>query len=209
MQKKMTIDEAAKHFGVSKEAIHNRIRRGTLKAVIENDNKFVLIDPNAKKRSSNSAKSSSTLAAAGFNSFLQEQNKELQQKIEKLEAETRRLREEKEHLLIEERKRIEQIYKEKDEQLKNILNAISSKFLLEAKPLEEEHFEAEIEESPKPAIISLKKFLKQAKLSEKKREKIFKKIKKRAKKEKRFTIEGSKIYLDLNTYSYDDLLHTT
>ena len=209
MQKKMTIEEAARHFGISKEAIHNRIRRGTLKALVENDVKYVLVDPDAKQRSTQTHKTAAG-SGAGFTNYLQEQNRELQQKIEKLEAETRRLREEKEQLLIEERRRIEQIYKEKDEQLKNILNAISSKFLLEAKPMrEEEHFEAEIEETPEPTIISLKKFLKKANLSEKKREKIFKKIKKRAKKEKRFLLQGSKIYLDLDRYDYHDILRTS
>ena len=201
----MTIEEAARHYGVSKEAIHNRIRRGTLKAIIENDVKYVLIDPNAKKRTASTAKSTS-VAVDGFNTFLKEQNKELQQKIEKLEAETRRLREEKEQLLIEERERIEQIYKEKDEQLKNILATISSKFLLEAKPLqEEEHLEAEIEEPCEPTIISLKKYLKKSDLSEKKRKKIYAKVKKIAKKDKRFFVEGSKIYLDITSFDYSDL----
>ncbi len=206
----MTIEEAAKYFDVSKEAIHNRIRRGTLKAIIEKDTKYVLVDPNTKKRASQTTKStSSSTPDAVFNTFLQEQNRELQLKIEKLEAETRRLREEKERLLVEERRRIEQIYKEKDEQLKNILNAIGSKFLLEAKPLEDqEHFEAEIEETHEPALISLKKFLKKSDLSEKKRKKIYNKVKKRAKKEKRFIIDGSKIYLDLSAFNYEDLLPT-
>ncbi len=207
MQKKMTIEEAAKHYGISKEAIHNRIRRGTLKAVIENNIKYVYIDPNTKERASRTNKTFSATATTGFNSFLQEQNRELQQKIEKLETETRRLREEKEQLLIEERKRIELIYKEKDEQLKNILNAISSKFLLEAKPLEEEeHFEAEIEEKKEPTIVSLTKFLKKHGLTEKKRKKIYNKVKKRAKKEERFIAKGSKIYLDLTSFDYQDLL---
>ena len=203
----MTIEEAARHFGVSKEAIHNRIRRGTLKALIENDIKYVLVNSDAKQRSTQTHKTApGSAAVAGFTNYLQEQNRELQQKIEKLEAETRRLREEKEQLLIEERRRIEQIYKEKDEQLKNILNAISSKFLLEAKPMtQEEHLEAEIEEKPEPTIISLKKYLKKSGINEKKRKKIYTKVKKIAKKDKRFFIEDSKIYLDIASFDYSDV----
>ncbi|SFV60042.1 hypothetical protein MNB_SM-7-696 [hydrothermal vent metagenome] len=200
----MTIEEAAKYFGVSKEAIHNRIRRGTLEVVVQNGIKNVLIDPNMPKKSTTSNKNSQTTEE--FNNFLKEQNRELQQKIEKLEAETRRLREEKEQMLIEERRRIEQIYKEKDEQLKNILNAISSKFLLEAKPLDEEHFEVEIEEPKRVSPISLKKFIKQANLNKKREKKILKKIKKIAKKEERFMIKDSKIYLDPSSFDYSDLL---
>ncbi len=208
MTKKMTVEEAAKHFGVSKEAIHNRVRRGTLKSSIENGIKYVFIDTAAKK-STSKPKATSSPYEERFNSYLEQQNKELLQKIEKLEQETRRLREEKERMLIEERKRIEQIYKEKDEQLKNILNAISSKFLLEAKPLHsEEHFEAEIEEEtqePFGSVISLKKYLKSLDISDKKREKIFKRVKKIAKKDARFLIEDKKIYLDVRSFSYNDL----
>ena len=201
----MTIEEAAKHFGVSKEAIHNRIRRGTLEIAMENGIKHVFIDSNVKKKTGSVHKNSRT-DVEEFNIFLQKQNSELQQKIERLEAETRRLREEKERLLIEERRRIEQIYKEKDEQLKSILNAIGSKFLLQAKPLrEEEHFEAEIEEPSRETLVSLKKFLKKSGIGNKKRKKIYNRVKKLAEKEERFFIEGSKIYLDTASFEYSDL----
>jgi predicted DNA-binding protein YlxM (UPF0122 family) len=33
--KKMTIADAAEYFNVSKEAIHNRIRRGSLDCIVE------------------------------------------------------------------------------------------------------------------------------------------------------------------------------
>ena len=208
MGKKMTIEEAANHFGISKEAIHNRIRRGTLQVVLEGDVKYVLIDPTFTKPKIKQQRSVDLYADKLYN-VLEEQNKELRQKVEQLQNETRRLREEKEQLLIEERERIEQIYKEKDEQLKNILSTISSQFLLEAKPLDvvedEEHFEAEIEERKPPKPVSLKKHLKNLKIGSKKREKILKKVKKVAKKEDRFTVEKKKIYIDLTLYDYSDL----
>ena len=40
---KLTILDAAEKLGISKEAIHNRIRRGSLKSVVENGVKFVFI----------------------------------------------------------------------------------------------------------------------------------------------------------------------
>ncbi len=200
--KKLTIEEAAKHFGISKEAIHNRIRRGTLQAVVENNVKYILLDPTAKKRQPTSK--NNDRYAERLYSVLEEQNKELRQKIERLENETKTLREEKERLLIEERVRIEQIYKEKDEQLKKILATISSRFLPQNTPIEEEHLEAEIEEQrPKP--VSLKKHLKTLGLSEKKREKILKKAAKFAKKEERFIVKRKKVYIDLDLYDYSDV----
>jgi hypothetical protein len=201
MAKKMSIDDASKLLNVSKEAIHNRIRRGSLKYVVENGIKYVYIDENIKTKKQ---PQKNNPYEEKLNNYLIEQNKELQQKIDKLESLTNKLREEKEQLLIEERKRIEQIYKEKDEQLKNILNAISSKFLLEAKPLDEdEHFEVEIEEKEK--IISLKKYLKSLNISDKKRTKLLKKISKIAKKDKRFECLDKKIYLNLSKYDYSDI----
>ncbi|NPA65639.1 MAG: DNA-binding protein [Epsilonproteobacteria bacterium] len=211
--KKMTVEEAANYFNISKEAIHNRIRRGTLQSSVENGIKYVLISSMQSPKTPKVKKSTSAVDDR-FHSYLQEQNKELQQKIEKLEDETRKLRAEKEQLLIEERIRIEQIYKEKDIQLNNILNAISSKFLLEAKPLEpEEHtYDVEIaqeeiieEQAPKQDLISLNKYLKKQKISKQKREKIIKKIKKSKKTDERFFIKKEKIYIDIATYDYDDL----
>ncbi len=206
--KKMTIEEAANYFNISKEAIHNRIRRGTLKSIIENDIKYVFVHSSIPK---NQKIKKTTTINDNFHLYLQEQNKELQQKIEKLENETRTLREEKEQLLVEERRRIEQIYKEKDIQLNNILNAISSKFLLEAKPIENENtYDVEIatevlpEETPHK-IISLQKYLKKQKVPKQKREKIIKKIKKSKKKEKRFTFKKDKILIDIAMYDYKDL----
>ncbi len=203
--KKMAIDEAAKFFGVSKEAIHNRIRRGSLEVVIENGKKFVLVDTKNKTKKT-SLKTVSAIERQ-YNEFLHQEIQELKEKVSKLEGETKTLREEKEKLLVEERKRIEQIYKEKDEQLKSILNSISSKFMLALQGKDkDEHIDVEIEE--KKEIITLKKFLLKNKVSEKKYKKIKKHILKNLKKDKRFTIDGKKIYLDLKTYSYEDILDT-
>ena len=41
--KKLTIADAADHFGVSKEAIHNRVRRGSLNCIVEEGVKYVVI----------------------------------------------------------------------------------------------------------------------------------------------------------------------
>jgi len=209
--KKMTVEEAAQYFNISKEAIHNRIRRGTLESTVEDGIKYVFIPPSKITQAQKVKKN--VAVDDRFHFYLQEQNKELQQKIEKLENETRKLREEKEKLLVQERIRIEQIYKEKDIQLNNILNAISSKFLLEAKPIEPEHtYDVEIAQEEeetlqeiKPKIISLNKYLKKQKISQQKREKIIKKIKKSKKTDERFLIKKEKVYIDIASYSYDDL----
>ena len=124
---KMSIADAAEHFGVSREAIHNRIRRGSLESVVEEGVKLVLVEANKTNRVTNRSVANKTQPTdARYFKLLEEQNAKLQERVEKLESETRSLRDQKEQMLIEERLKIEQIYKDKDEQLKNILTSISS-----------------------------------------------------------------------------------
>jgi len=206
---KMSVSDAAAHFGVSKEAIHNRIRRGSLEVVVENGIKMVTISTKAtpaKNKVRVSARSS--VHDDRYYKLLEEQNAKLQSRVEVLEGETRTLRDQKELMLIEERKKIENIYKEKDEQLKNILSTLSSQFMLSApKSIQEETLEVEIEDNDDvDSLISLKKYLKTTSFSEKKREKIKAKFKKRAKKDERIITIGSKCYLNPTKYDYSDLV---
>ena len=116
-------------------------------------------------------------------------------------------------MLIQERVKIEEIYKQKDEQLKGILSALSSKFMLNA-PIDEvqeiNHVEADIEIDDEPTkqseLVSLKKYLKDGGFSDKKVQKIKDRFKKRAKKDNRIIILGKKYYIDLIKYDYSDLL---
>ncbi len=207
---KMSINEAAQHFGISKEAIHNRIRRGSLKSIVQEGVKFVLVDENAPKRTlQRNTIAKATLNDERYYKLLEEQNAKLQSRVAFLETETRDLRDQKEQMLIEERIKIEKIYQEKDEQLKSILSSISSQFMLGTSvQKEDEHFEAEIEEvqvvQAKPKLVSLKKYLKKLNLSAKKQAKIEKKFQKREN-EERIIVKKSKYYLDRDNYSYDDL----
>jgi len=207
--KKMSVAEAAEHFGVSREAIHNRVRRGSLEVVVEDGVKLIVVDTNAKKATRRVASKTATLSSDRYYKLLEEQNTKLQSRVEKLEDETRTLRDQKELMLIQEREKIEQIYKEKDEQLKNILSSISSQFMLNAPKKEEvEALEAEIDEIPVVLSepISLNKYLKSTNYSKKKIEKIKKRFKKVAKKDERIIMIGKKIYIDLDKYEYGDLL---
>ncbi|MDA3908555.1 MAG: DNA-binding protein [Sulfurimonas sp.] len=215
---KMSIADAALKLGVSKEAIHNRIRRGSLESVMEEGVKYVLLPQGSTAPNKQTTKRANTKVTSQTDSryykLLEEQNEKLQLKVEKLENETKTLREQKEEMLVCERIRIEQIYKDKDEQLKNILNAISSKFLLNTPDDEfiiesEELVEAEIEseEISPNELVSLKKYLKDENYSEKKSKKIKDRFKKVAKKDTRIIVVGKKYYINLTKFDYSDLLH--
>jgi len=212
---KLSIFDAAELLGVSREAIHNRIRRGSIQSVVENGIKFVLIDDMQKSQTVSrkiDAKSSFSHTNDRYYKFLEDQNLKLQQKVETLESETRTLRDQKEKMLIEERIKIEQIYKEKDEQLKNIINAISSKFMLNASQSKDEHFEAEIEErieeepQEERRLVSLNKYLKSREFSKKKISKIKDRFQKYSKNDSRIVTIGKKLYIDLQKYDYSDLM---
>ncbi len=215
--KKITVAEAAEYFGVSKEAIHNRIRRGSLEVVVENGVKMVLLSPNQKaptpkRRATKTASTSQN--DERYYRLLAEQNEKLQERVTLLESETRTLRDQKERMLIEERKKIEQIYKEKDEQLKNVLNTLSKQFMLTTAPKsEDEVLEVEINETNEAEakehiddVISLKKYLKKQDFSQKKIEKIREKFKKRSKKDERIIMVGKKCYINPSKYSYEDII---
>ena len=200
----MTIAEASDYFGISKEAIYNRIRRGSLQSVVENGVKMVVLENPEPSQTTTVEKTPPH--SERYYKYLEEQNAKLELRIDTLEEETRRLRDQKERMLIEEREKIERIYKEKDEQLKNIFTTIASQFMLNTPEeiVEVEAQPAMIEESE---IISLKKYLKRQNFSQKQRAKIIKRFEKRAKKnDERILIIGSKYYLDILKYDYSDLV---
>jgi hypothetical protein len=212
---KLSVSDAAEKLGVSREAIHNRIRRGSLQSVVESGIKLVIIENEDKTQTyqrKTDSKKLSTHADMRYYKFLEDQNVKLQQRVETLESETRTLRDQKEKMLIEERIKIEQIYKEKDEQLKNIINAISSKFMLNASQSRDEHFEAEIEEKSQEEpqeerrLISLGKYLKSRDFSKKKILKIKERFKELSKDDSRIITIGKKLYIDLQKYDYSDLM---
>ncbi|MDX9813702.1 MAG: DNA-binding protein [Sulfurimonadaceae bacterium] len=188
--KKLTIQEAADELGVSKEAIHNRIRRGSLKVTMQNGTKYVSLEQKEQKLQDEGDR---------YYKFLESQNQKLQDKLERFESEIRELRDQKERLLVEEKLKIEQVYRQKDEHLKSIVEAISSKLILPP----QDHIEVEPLEL-QTKLISLKKYLKSYNLSSRKTDKILKKF--TSINDVRVVKLGKKIYIDPQKYDYSDLL---
>ncbi len=210
---KMTVAQAAEHFKVSKEAIHNRIRRGSLNSVVENGVKYVAV----AEVKTTPAKH----ADQRYYDYIEEENSRLRDRVNKLENETTSLRDKREASLIAEREKIEQIYKERDEQLRTVLHVVASKFLTaqnmnqvidDAVNNNETSEDAEvISEAPivvqdESDAISLKKFLKLKDYNKKKSKKIKARFEKHAQKDKRIKIIKEKIYLYPNSFDYSDLL---
>jgi len=220
----LSVNDAAEYFGISKEAIHNRIRRGSLEVVLKEGVKMVIVDEktapkNSPKTAQRAPRAKAPIHDERYYRLLEEQNAKLQARVETLESETRSLRDQKEQMLIAEREKIEAIYKEKDEQLKSVLSTLSQQFMLtlpneniETLEALDAQIESENEPSEKPQepknskVISLKKYLKSLKLSDKKAKKIKERFEKKAQKDRRIITLGEKIYLDTLRYDYSDLI---
>lgn len=134
MEKKLTVIQMAQHLGVSKEAIYNRIRRGSLQSVVENGKKYVLLTDKQK----NYAKQNRTSFAHNneYTQHLKQELEELKAKNQKLENDKERLQQEKDELLESTRIKIEAIYKSRDEYIQSILSLLNVPSLSE-KPHEE------------------------------------------------------------------------
>ncbi|RUM65300.1 MAG: DNA-binding protein [Sulfurimonas sp.] len=197
---KMTVAEAAARFNVSKEAIHNRIRRGSIDCIIENGVKYVVTgDEDASKSKQDSR----------YYAYIEEENTRLKQRIDTLEHETTKLRDQRERMLIEERQKIETIYKERDEQLKSVLQVVATKFLSHMNDVEhviDDAVTAEVLEEAPLEPVALKDFLKLKHYKSKKKEKLKKRFKKAAKDDSRIIVKKGKLYLDPQKYDYSDLL---
>lgn len=158
-----------------------------------------------------------------YSKLLQEQNNKLQERIIELESEIRSLRDQKELMLVQERKRVEQIYKEKDAQLQQLFTTVASQFALankhqEPKPSmiieEPQKITKGIEVKKNPISVKnlqtvkkfIKNFAKEQKCSLEKIERIKKRFKKYAKEDRRIIEVDGRHYVDTKKYEYSDLL---
>jgi valyl-tRNA synthetase len=206
--KKMTIADAAEYFNVSKEAIHNRIRRGSLDCIVDNGVKYVAVE------SAKSNASANVVSDTRYTHYIEQENERLREKVDVLEKETNRLRDQREQMLIDERVKVEQIYKERDAQLRSVLHVVATKFLShasvddvmeEAKTVEAinvDVVDTEIEE-----WVSLKSFLKLKRYNDKEKKKIKSRFEAVMGDDVRLSLRNGKVFLNPSEYDYSDLLH--
>lgn len=177
---KVPVSEAAEILGVTKEAVYNRIRRGTLKTFEKDGVKYVVLDgyePQAASKSapktSKSAKSSEPKKSAktgefDVNEFLLSQISELKEQNQNLQADKERLFREKEQILLNNKTEIAQIYRERDEKLRGFLSMLERPLLARQNgeyvaPIDVEFVESKPENESK--WMSLAEFLKSQNLS--------------------------------------------
>ncbi|AQW80678.1 transcriptional regulator [Campylobacter pinnipediorum] len=197
---KMLVSEAADFLNITKEAVYNRIRRGSLQSIEENGHKFVLfdidndLDLNKKedKKTTKTTKNTKKQNAkdSNFVEFLLNELAELKEKNNLLQQDKEELFRQKEQMLIDGKKELISIYKDRDEKLMQFLNAMQ-KPLLEHKQTnddisvdKETVIDAQVDEINDQKYISLDDYLDQLNLSSVKIKKIEKKIIKQINKSK-------------------------
>lgn len=206
--KKMTIADAAEYFKVSKEAIHNRIRRGSLDCIVDNGVKYVAVE---------SAKSNTAVSPVSDNrytQYIEQENERLREKVDTLEKETSRLRDQREQMLIDERVKVEQIYKERDAQLRSVLHVVATKFLSHAsvdavmqEGMGSDAINADVVDTEIEEWISLKSFLKLKRIRDKEKKKIKSRFESAVEEsDERLSVRDAKIFLNPSRYDYSDLL---
>lgn len=215
MDKKLTVMEMSKYLGVSKEAIYNRIRRGTLVSVLENGKKYiVLTDALAREGRLPKRSAIASNLDSDYVDLLKTQLEELKLKNQKLEEDKDRLVRDKERLLIESKEKIEQIYKERDEQLRMILT-LSHVPSLENQPTNKNEemaqiIEEEDEESQEQDIVEmmcesfedwtdLRRYLDEKNYSDTEQKIINKRIKKRLGKDENLKSAQGEVYIKKGT----------
>ncbi|MBL0687716.1 MAG: integrase [Sulfurospirillum sp.] len=204
MDKKLTVADMAKYLSISKEAIYNRLRRNTLESVTQDGKKYVLLTPNVEKEAKLPKKRGAANSVNNeYVSLLKNQVEELKEKNEKLESVRDRLYYEKENILIESQNKIEKIYKERDEQLKNILvltNMPTLEHKYQEKPIEvAENIKEDIVEQICKTFIEwelLKDRLQKIGFADIHRKKITKKIEQKIGENQHVKISNDKIYID-------------
>ena len=119
------------------------------------------------------------------------------------------MRDQREQMLIDERIKVEQIYKERDAQLRSVLHVVATKFLSHANEdaVMQEAINADIVDTEIEEWISLKSFLKLKRIKDKEKKKIKNRFDSAVEEDdERLSVRDGKIFLNPSRYDYSDLL---
>ena len=218
---RLTIDEYSKKFKMSKEMINSKLRSKKLNYIIEDGKTYIItkqpeensIDTNPKKKLSqepNKAVAKPQTTVATVLALYQRENQQLKNKIIQLEDKIDKLIDDKEQMLRSEMQKIEQVYSVKDEQLKNILELVNKKLMMESRTPQIHEIETietkEDKKDKKPKLEELRSYLKTLKLKSYQRKIIRKRFLAAHDNDVRIIQQNGKLYLDFSKYDYSDLL---
>jgi len=203
---KMTIEEYADEFNLLIETVNAKLKEKQLNYTIEDGTIYIDV---AQKPSTQLVKPKTTVATVI--ALYQKENRQLKEKIAQLEAKIDKLIDDKEQMLRAERDKIEQLYATKDEQIKNILELINTKMMLQTQAQqtihEVESLPNETQDKPEEKLVELKEYLKTLDLKSSQRKQIKKRFLAVYDNDIRVIQQNGKLYLDFSKYDYSDLLN--
>lgn len=227
---RLTIEEYSKRFKMSKEMIHSRLKAKKLNYIVEDGTTYIIIQnensesEEIRKNQQLTTKTQTVqqnvviqprTTVAIVLALYQRENAQLKEKINFLEEKIDKLIDDKEQMLRAERDKIEELYSAKDTQLKNILELINTKLMLEQKYQtihEVETLKEDISPVKSPeketfsGLIELKEYLASLDLKSHQRKIIKKRFYAVHDNDIRIIQQNGKLYLDFSKYDYSDLL---
>jgi len=222
---RLTLDEYSKHFKMSKEMINSKLRSKKLNYIIEDGVTYIIATKNSATQeqivkitekqveSEPPVLTKQKTTVATVLALYQRENRHLKEKITQLEEKIDKLIDDKEQMLRDERDKIEEIYSSKDKQLKNILELINTKLMMEKEPQTIHEIEtyptAEVKEvlnTKKSEVVELRDYLQSLDLKSNQRKKIKKRFLSVYDSDIRIIQQNGKLYLDFSKYDYSDLL---
>jgi hypothetical protein len=221
---RFSIDEYAKTFKMSKEMIQNKLRTKRLNYIIESGVTYIIVprsslDEDKRREIQESSKQPVLVSVPAATppktsvgmviSLYQKENHHLKLKIKELESKIDRLVNDKEDMLIAERTRIEEVYTAKDEQLKSILEVLSTKLMLSNanNTVHDVDVTQPVPLSIEPkGIIELKRYLKFIGVGSEGRKLVRRRFAERFGSDVRIIQREGEFYVDLSKYDYTDLL---
>lgn len=217
---RFSIDEYAKTFKMSKEMIHNKLKSKRLNYIIEGGITYIIVPKSALSEEKQRDIQSTQHTAAALSvpttktsvgmiiTLYQKENNHLKLKVKELEAKIDSLVNDKEQMLIAERNRIEEIYTSKDEQLKNILEVLSTKLMLSQHSTVHDVDATVSNTIPFSAsgLIELKRYLKFIGIGSEGRKAVRGRFSDRYGSDVRIIQKEGEFYVDLSKYDYTDLL---
>ena len=220
---RLTLEEYSKYFKMSKEMIHSKLRAKKLNYIIENSVTYIIVPRSsiekekcqeiyAKKKEVQvvtqeevSIQKQKTTVAMILGLY-QKENQQLKAKIVQLESKIDRLIDDKEQMLRDEMKKIEQVYSDKDSQLKNILELINTQLTSQKGETIHETEPLALQSQTESHIIELKNYLKTLDIESYQKKIIKKRFLAVYGKDIRVIKQNGKLYLDFSKYDYSDLL---
>jgi cell division protein FtsB len=218
---RLTVDEYSKHFKMSKEMVHSRLKSRRLNYIIEEGITYIIVprsslesdkrrelheEKKVKQQQQKADTPKPKTTAGTIIALYQRENQHLKNRIRELEAKIDKLIDDKEQMLIGERDRIEQIYSNKDEQLKTILNLVNTKLMLSQESSVHDVDIDEQESISANGFVELKKYLKSLDMTSHQRKTVKKRFAAAFGNDSRVVQQNGEFYLDFNRFDYSDLL---